>query len=256
MFQKFLILLFCFLLFMVGYSYAGPLEDCAEYTVVGVPSVEGTLLCRKGYLLAHNSDNKTPNWVIEHLTFEKVSSKEAKRSNNFAPDPDLTKGERAELNDYRNSGFDKGHMAPSADMEWDQQAMNECFYLSNMVPQVGKGMNRDIWSHLERMIRDSAMHRKELYVITGPIYHDTPHQTIGNDNVSVPTHLFKIAYDPKTKEAIAFIMPNASLNLIDMPKYIVTINEVEQETHLIFLRTLDEASQIKVKNTKSEALWQ
>jgi endonuclease G, mitochondrial len=132
-----------------GILFAGPLEDCAEYAQMGVPGHKGDLLCRRGYLLAHSPENKTPFWVIEHLTADKANANVVQRYNKFQADPDLEKGKRAELSDYKSSGYDRGHMAPSADMKWDQDAMIECFYLSNMAPQVGKGMNRGIWARLK-----------------------------------------------------------------------------------------------------------
>jgi len=234
--------------------FAGPIEDCEEYAKLGIPGKQGELPCRKGFLLAHSAEHKTPLWVIEHLTAEKASAKLPKYDK-FQADPDLKKGERAELEDYRNSGFDKGHMAPSADMQWDQQAMIECFYLSNMVPQVGEGMNRGIWKDLEKKIRKWVIDRDELYVFTGPIYGDGIKKTIGKNEVAVPTHLYKIAYDPHKEEAIAFIMSNEALDAEVMPKYIVTIRNTEKKTNLDFLSNMDKQAQDVIESKKAKGLW-
>ena len=252
-FKKILLLLIA-LLFTANIALAGPIEDCAEYAKLGIPGKQGELLCRKGFLLAHSSEHKTPFWVIERLTAEKAKAK-LPRYNKFKADPDLKKGERAELADYRNSGFDKGHMAPSADMQWDQQAMIECFYLSNMAPQVGEGMNRGIWKNLEERVRKWAIDREELFVFTGPIYEGGIKNTIGKNEVAVPTHLYKIIYDPQREEAIAFIMPNEKLNTEDMPNYIVTIRSVEQKTGLDFLSDLDKQVQDVIENKRAKGLW-
>jgi endonuclease G len=147
-------------------------------------------------------------------------------------------------------------MAPAADMRWDQQAMDECFYLSNMVPQVGKGMNQGIWKILEENVRTWAIARGELYIFTGPIYDDGVKKTIGENKVAVPTHLYKIIYDPNKREAIAFIMPNKKLNTKDMPKYIVTIRDVEGKTGLNFLSSLDKEQQDIIETLKAEGLWE
>lgn len=155
-------------LFLVfaGVSHAVDVPDaCKEFAKLGVPGMEGTLLCRKGYLLAHDPSRKTPIWVAEHLTHDKAGASLA-RTNNFQPDPDLEEGERAELSDYKGSGYDRGHMAPAGDMRWDQQAMVESFYLSNMVPQVGRGMNQGIWKDLEEKVRQWALNRGEVYIYT------------------------------------------------------------------------------------------
>jgi endonuclease G, mitochondrial len=257
MFNKAKITLFSIiaLVFSVSFVCAGPIEDCAEYSKLGVPGQQGEILCRKGYLLAHSPENKTPFWVIEHLTTEKANANDVQRYNKFQPDPDLAKGERAELKDYQGSGYDRGHMAPSADMKWDQQAMIECFYLSNMVPQVGTGMNQGIWKNLEENVRNWAIDRGELYIFTGPIYEGAA-KTIGKNKVVVPTHLYKIVYDPNKNEAIAFIMPNKELKSSDMPKYIVTIRDVEAKTGLDFLSSLEKSVQDAVETQKAQGLWQ
>ena len=233
---------------------AGSIDGCKEYSKLGLPGKQGELLCRKGFLLSHDSTNKTPIWVIEHLTVEKAQGS-LPRYNKFQPDPDLKEGERAELADYRSSGYDRGHMAPAADMKWDQQAMVECFYLSNMVPQVGKGMNQGIWKDLEEFVRTWAIDRGAVYIFTGPIYEDGIKKTIGKNKVAVPSHLYKIIYDPNKAEAIAFIMPNQKLDSADMPKYIVTIRDIEKKTGLDFLSNLDQDVQGVIENKKAQGLW-
>ena len=240
--------------FISNVTFAGSIDGCKEYSKLGIPGQQGELLCRKGYLLAHSSERKTPIWVIEHLTAEKAQGS-VERYNKFLPDPDLKEEERAELSDYKNSGYDRGHMAPAADMKRDQQAMVECFYLSNMVPQVGKGMNQGIWKNLEEYIRKWATDRKELYIFTGPIYEGAINHTIGINKVAVPTHLYKIVYDPNKTEAIAFIMPNEKLDSRNMPNYIVTIRDVENKTGLDFLSNLDKRAQDEIETKKAKGLW-
>lgn len=256
MFAKRRIALFVILsiVLLVAFGFAGPIEDCAEYTKLGVPGKEGDLLCRTGHLLAHDSEKKTPVWVIEHLTAERAEGT-LPRLNRFQADPDLEKGKRAELSDYKGSPYDRGHMAPAADMRWSKEAMKECFYLSNMVPQVGNGMNRGIWKNLEEHVRSWATERGELYIFTGPIYDGGVKKTIGKNKVAVPTHLYKIIYDPTKKTAIAFIMPNKLLDTKDMPKYIVAIRDVEEKTGLDFLSSLDKESQDEIETTKADGLW-
>ena len=247
---------FLLVTFLATVASAGPLDNCTEYTKMGIPAERGTLLCRKGYALAHHSEYKTPEWVAEHLTREKASAY-LPRKDYFKADPDLEPGERAELADYKGSGFDRGHMAPAADFRWDIEAYKECYYLSNMVPQVGKGMNQGIWADLEDLVREWATNRGELYIYTGPIYADNIDElrTIGRNEVAVPTHLYKLVYDPKKKEAIAFIMPNEELRTEDMPKYIVNINKIERETGLDFLSALSKEEQHKIESKKSAHLW-
>ncbi|WP_026841220.1 DNA/RNA non-specific endonuclease [Citrifermentans bremense] len=233
--------------------FAGPLEDCQEYVKYGVPSTTGDILCRKGYLLAHDPIRKTPTWVVEHLTVDRVNGA-LSRKDQFKADPDLPKGRRAELSDYRKSGYDQGHMAPSADMAWDELAMSESFYLSNMVPQVGTGMNRGIWKDLEEKVRKWALERESVYIFTGPIY-SGKEATIGKNRVAVPDHLYKIVFDPQEKKAIAFIMPNRKLKSSEMSKYIVSVRDVETTTGLDFLSALPVDEQELIETVKSSDLW-
>jgi endonuclease G len=124
-----------------------------------------------------------------------------------------------------------------------------------MVPQIGKGMNQGIWKNLEEYIRKWAIDRDELYIFTGPIYEGGTKKTIGKNEVAVPTHPYKIVYDPIKVEAIAFIMPNEKLDSKEMPKYIVTIREVEEKTGLNFLSNISKHTQDIVETKKAEELW-
>lgn len=235
---------------------AGPIEDCQEYAKLGVPTQNGTLLCRTGYLLDHDPIRKTPYWVAEHLTREKASTK-LKRQGSFKADPGLKKGLRAETADYKRSGYDQGHMAPSADMTWSLTAMKESFYLSNMAPQQGVGMNRGIWKVLEENVRNWAIDRGDLYIYTGPAYiiSEEHMRKIGKNKVAVPTHVYKIIYDSNQQEAIAFLMPNIKLNTKDMQQFIVSIRTIENETGLDFMSELEPSLQQSIEVNRAAAMW-
>ena len=249
-----LFLQLAFLIFAsVQIACAGPIEECREFAIFGVPSAKGDLLCRKGFLLAHDPEKKTPLWVAQRLTPDRVSGA-ARRSNNFKADRELEQGKRAELSDYKGSGFDRGHMAPAGDMAWDPQAMSESFFLSNMVPQVGEGMNRGIWKELEEKVRKWARERGELFVYSGPIYDKEP-RTIGRNRVAVPSYLYKVVLDPKHREALAVIMPNEKLKSEDMPKYLVPVREVEKKTGLDFFAPLPDSEEERIETVRAPRLW-
>jgi endonuclease G len=141
------------------------------------------------------------------------------RSNDFRADPDLPPGERAELQDYRGSGYDRGHMAPAASMKWDARAMSESFLLSNMAPQVGPGFNRGIWATLEDKVRQWTQERGELYVVAGPI-----------------------------------ILPNKKLRSDSLPTFIVSVDEVEAKTALSFLSAIDDEVENLIER-RVEPMW-
>lgn len=177
------------------------------------------------------------------------------RSNRFAPDPELPKGKRAELEDYRGSGYDRGHMAPAADMRWSAQAMEESFYLSNMAPQVGPGMNRGIWSEIESSIRVWVAQRGELFIYTGPIFETLKVAKIGPNQVAVPTHFYKVVFDPIRVETIAFVVPNAPHPNRKIDEFITSVRDIEQRTGLNFLNRINPAVQALIEESVAASLW-
>lgn len=250
-----LLLILASLVFLApAYALGLGLKGCEEHVAYGAPSREAVLLCRAGYALSHDPEHKVPDWVAYHLTREKVQGTE-QRSEDFRPDPDLEEGERAELADYAGSGYDRGHMAPAGSMAWSPQAMSESFLLSNMAPQIGIGFNRHIWKSLESRVRRWTKARGELYVVTGPIYQGAAFKFIGDDQVAVPTHFYKVIFDPITVEAIAFVLPHERLKTRDLPKYIVSVDKVEAMTGLDFLSRLNDEVEALVEHKKQETMW-
>lgn len=131
-------------------------------------STGGQILKRKGYTLSYNADYKTPQWVAWELTKKETKGKEG-RTNKFLPDPNV-RGAKAYTGDYTKSGYDRGHMAPAADMKWSKQAMEESFYMSNICPQ-NPNLNRGDWNDLEEKSRQWAKNMEpcilpaDLYMI-------------------------------------------------------------------------------------------
>lgn len=237
-------------------------QDMLKYT--GSPTSqtndeEWTYLCRKGYVLAHNSKHRVPDWVIEVLTSKRLKGNANRKYSSFKRDPDLTPEIRAELSDYRGSGYDRGHMAPAADMKWDQEAMDESFYLSNMAPQVGKGFNQGIWRQLEKYVRGLVNGREPIVVITGPIYVGRVRKSQKGSNVDVPSHFYKIIYNPKNKRAIAFKLPNKKISTRrkaphSLVQFIETVHELENLTGLDFFSRLSRREQRRIELNKAN-LW-
>ncbi len=130
------------------------------------------------------------------------------RGDDFRSDP-LIPSESASLNDYRGSGYDRGHLIPAADLSWSEEAMSGSFYLSNMSPQEGQ-FNRGIWSKLEATVRNFADTEGSIYVVTGPVLSDGPYDTIGENEVSIPNQYYKVILDYREPDlkSIAFLLPN------------------------------------------------
>lgn len=128
------------------------------------------------------------------------------RTNQFFADARLPRSERAELSDYRGSGFDRGHMASAAQRP-DETSMAQSFSLANVVPQA-PDMNQKAWAKIERDTRHYIMRAKgDVYLITGPVF-TAEHQTIGPNRVAVPSAIYKLVVDPQAGRAWAHWMDN------------------------------------------------
>jgi len=157
---------------------------------------------REGYVLEHSSLDKIPLWVCEGVTRAQLQGDEP-RVNAFKADPVLEPNKRAELSDYRYSGYDRGHQAPAGNQTIDATLKLETFYLSNMAPQSG-ALNQRIWRHLESLVRRLVNKHGHAYAITGGLFYDpdeddpqkadgwVDYRTIGKNDVAVPTHFYKI----------------------------------------------------------------
>jgi endonuclease G len=165
-------------------------------------------VCYSEFGLMHSGVPRTPLYAAEHLSQGRLAlARGMKRNSRFFPDPHIPLSERAELRHYARSGYDRGHMAPSADMP-DERSQQESFSLANMVPQ-DPANNRGVWEGIESAVRRLARERGELYVVTGPLFQGERLQRIGGA-VLVPTSLYKAVYDPRRREAGAYLVENAA----------------------------------------------
>lgn len=165
--------------------------------------------------------------------------KRVERSDNFRVDPKV-KNRSASLDDYRGSGYDRGHLAPAADFTFDEVAMDESFLLSNISPQV-PNMNRGVWKKIEGIVRDWAGTYEVIHIVTGPVFEDSNTEKIGPNSITVPDKFYKIAmrYSGDNYEAIAFLVPNTQISA-PISSYIAAIDEIEEITGLDFFHTLDD----------------
>lgn len=219
-----------------------------------IPAIKSSddVVKRLGYTFSYNEQHEQANWVAYELTAEETR-KAVERSDDFRPDP-LVKSGTATSKDYQASGYDRGHLAPAADMGWSSQAMQESFYFSNMSPQL-PGFNRGIWKKLEEQVRGWAADYQAICVVTGPVLHDSL-PAIGPENVSVPGAYFKVILDytqPGLK-AIGFIMPNASSTL-PLQHFAVSIDSVEHVTGIDFFPALPDDEENKLEKTVCLRDW-
>ncbi len=188
--------------------------NCAdEYYRGGAPRVMESAardlreLCYDDFAVGHSGVTHTPLWSAEHLTAGEVdAARTLNRRDAFHAEASLPHDERAELTDYRRSGYDRGHMAPSGDMP-TPQAQAQSFTLANMVPQAAS-LNRGLWEEIETAVRNLADADGEIFVVTGPIF-NTDAAAL-NGRVRVPSAVFKAIYDPRRRQAAAYVADNAA----------------------------------------------
>ena len=241
-----------------------PVQNQQSFTAIAVADKEALalpytdqpeqIITHAGYYLLYSEEHEQPYWVAYLLTADELSGN-INRTDNFRSDDSIDTGS-ASLSDYRGSGYDRGHLAPAADMKWSSEAMKDSFYLSNMSPQL-PGLNRGIWKKLEEWVRDEAEDCVELYVVTGPVLTDGPYQTIGENEVAVPNQYYKVLLDytePDLK-AIGFLIPNQSSKQ-PLSDYAVSIDEVEAATGLDFFYLLDDAVEAQLEGANNWGRWE
>ena len=200
-----------------------------------------------GFTACYRESYEQPEWVAYTITPEKLV-KGAERSNNFRSDPQISTGS-ATPNDYKSSGYDRGHLAPAADMSYSETTMKESFYMSNMSPQE-PAFNRGVWNNLENDVRAIAAGCDCLYVITGPVLEKPASQYahIGTNEVSVPEYYYKVLlaaeFDDETDgvsvTAYAYLVPNGKTDE-NPDKFICTIDDVEKRTGIDFFSLLEDS---------------
>ena len=222
-----------------------------EIPVSSVPRQE-QIIHHNGYTVSYNKDLKIPNWVSYELTRQETKGKE-KRSDNFIADP-LVKGTIATNADYARSGYDKGHMAPAADMKWSPEVMKESFYFSNMCPQHPQ-LNRRGWKNLEEKIRDWAIADSAIIIICGPIINQSS-RTIGKNKVAVPERFFKVVLSPFVKpvRGIGFLFNNRQ-SVEPLSTYAVTIDSIEKLTNMDFFSPLPDEIENEVEANADYYQW-
>jgi endonuclease G len=211
-----------------------------------------TIIKHTGFSLLYNETHEQATWVAYELTKEETN-KTFDRTDKFIVDPKVKTG-TANDKDYVGSGYDRGHLAPAADMGWSATAMAQSFYYSNMSPQ-SPSFNRGIWKKLEELVRYWAIENNSVYVVTGPVLTSNL-KTIGPNNVSVPNYYYKVILDfnePNIK-GIGFIMPNTSLSG-PLEKFAVTIDSVEKFTGLDFFPSLPNYQEEAIEKNICLGCW-
>lgn len=222
----------------------------------------GTLYHHENFSFSYSEKDEQSEWVGYELTREETKGKQQRKSG-FDEDPIVTT-ESSHPYEYRESGYTKGHLAPSGDMKFSTTAMNDCFYTSNISPQKQK-LNAGIWNDLEMQVRFWAQKFGTVYVITGPVLKDSdPKMVYTNNrgiqersNVTIPEKFYKIVYDfsfTGKEKMIGFVIPQegARGSYFD---YAVTVDEIEKMTGIDFFQNIPKKEQDSLEGSLNLEAW-
>jgi endonuclease G len=210
------------------------------------------VISHTGFSLCYNEQHEQAEWVSYMLCKARLN-RVAERTNRFITDPKVKTGS-AENADYSGSGYDRGHLAPAADMAYSEATMRESFYFSNMSPQV-PSFNRGVWKKLEEQVREWAMMYDTIWIATGPILmNGLP--TIGANKVSVPELYYKaiLVHNKQHTQAIAIVMPNQS-STRNIQSFVITVDSLQKLTAIDFFSELDDRIESRVEQRVNHSFW-
>ena len=224
-------------------------EICKPAPLTGVSE---QIIKKKAYIVSYNKDTKIPNWVAWHLTGDH-SDGPVGRSNAFYEDEEVP-APRATSEDYRGSGWSRGHMCPAGDNKWDVEAMNQSFSLINVCPQ-DASLNSGLWNSIEIDCRNWAKRFQDIYIICGPVFYKQEHELIGNNKIYVPEAFFKVVLcingEPK---GLGFIVKNnAGTKKKDL--YYNSIDQVERITGIDFFPILPDDLENDIESQLNMDVW-
>lgn len=236
-----------------------------DLKAIGLPSED--FILHSALALEYAEEHEQARWVA-HIILPDIITGSVGRTNDFRPDPLVATGSAVEADyflkylkpdstyDYDGFGYDRGHLAPSADFRWSERALSESYFYSNMSPQLD-AFNREGWAELESLIRGYVFRNpgSQLFVVTGPILREgLPVIERGVNKVSIPEYFYKVVIDREQGRGIGFIIPHRQINA-PLETFAVPIDEVEQRTGLDFFNLLPEPEEAALESRLDKSAW-
>ncbi|XP_045858093.1 nuclease EXOG, mitochondrial [Meles meles] len=226
----------------------------------GVPLTGTETRHYTNHALSYDQSKRVPRWVLEHISKSKIMGDADRKHCKFKPDPNIPPTFSAFNEDYVGSGWSRGHMAPAGDNKFSSKAMAETFYLSNIVPQ-NFDNNAGYWNRMEMYCRELTERFEDVWIVSGPLTlpqtgsdgkKTVSYQVIGEDNVAVPSHLYKVILarrSPTSTEPLAlgaFVVPNEAIGFQpQLSEFQVSLQDLEKLSGLVFFPRLDRTSGIR-----------
>lgn len=214
---------------------------------LGEPCKTDLVIDRDGYSLGYSYEKKSALWVSYIISKNSIGIN-VERCDKFYPDFEVPEEYRVSPEDYRNTGYDKGHLAPNSAIDFSRKSNDQTFAMSNITLQEPK-LNRQAWKSLESSIEGWTRSKGKLYIVTGPIYTKRPEKVNG---LPLPKSFYKVIYSFEHRRCIGFIFPNKEVTANDLWKYAMSVADVEKETGYHFLNKVNEH---KIKNQLEIDWW-
>ncbi|HNQ67869.1 MAG TPA: DNA/RNA non-specific endonuclease [Bacteroidales bacterium] len=235
----------------------------------GLPELKNgeELICHSAFCLVYDEEHEMAKWTA-HIVSRDIVTGGINRTNDFRIDSLIKTGSSEEEDyflteekqdgtlKYDGFGYDRGHLAPSADFRWSATALSESYFYSNMTPQL-PAFNRELWADIESFVREYVYNNpnQDLFVVTAPVLRDDlPKQVRSKNNVSIPEYHYKIVVDLINKKGIAFLV---SQNNLDYPieSYVVTIDSIEKITGINYYPKLSPDEEFLIESKSDISLW-
>ena len=214
--------------------------------------ISEVILRKSTYIVSYNKDTKLPNWVAWNLSADHTDGP-YRRLGNFYEDAEAPQP-RATNDDYKGSGWSRGHMCPAGDNKWNEKAMFDTFSLVNVCPQ-NANLNSGLWNSIEIDCRRWARKFGDIYIVCGPVLLNSEHETIGENKVVVPEAYFKVILCLQGKaKALGYIIRNSD-GMKKHDLYINTVDEVERITGYDFFPALPDSIENVVEASANIDDW-
>lgn len=215
-------------------------------------STSNQIIQHDNYTLSYKEEYEQAEWVAYELKKGRYSNQDYQRPF-FIEDPKVKTGS-ADWRNYKNSGYDKGHLCAAGDMKFSKAAFEETFYTSNISPQ-DREFNSGIWNRLEQKTRYWANKYDGIYVVTGGVLKDNL-ETIGKEDVAVPDYFYKVLLNKNNGnyKMIAFLMPNEDSEK-GLYEFVVSVDEIEKLTGINFFPKLDDSIENQLEKSSDYKNW-
>ena len=251
MIAKLLVLCYAIVM-MAGCNATDSIDEAGDKVnyATALPGESAVLITHNGFTISYLDKYLNAEWVTYVLTKANVLT-HIPRTDEYTPDPKHEHSATRE--DYRHSGYDRGHLFPAAN-SWTQEIMEESFYYTNISPQ-NNDFNSGVWNRIENLVRNWAIEYDTIHVVTGQILHDEL-KTIGS-GVKVPEYLFKVVVvNTKTvQKGIAFLVKNEKSTITDNKHFAITIDALEAKTGMDFCVNLPEDTEKHIEQDNAIDTW-